>query len=130
MATPTPLKSKFNSKTSYAMPRDWNQNSHVLGDSSKGRPFGWTAGPWPGRAVGALQAGQWFCQAQGPSASPLWYLHEPKGQRPEYQETKCNYQKLSEGRACIPALCASPVVVRVPSWTQTVYICLQELCPV
>lgn len=72
---------------------------------------------------------------QATAESPLWHLQEPLGQRPEYQETKCNYRKPSGGRATAltgtrPHTVPLPGRVHVPGRTQTLYIRLRKLCPV
>lgn len=56
--------------------------------------------------------------SSGPHESPHGDLQEPKGQRPDFQGTKCNYQKLSPGRVSARGW-----------WMQTMYICLRGRCP-
>lgn len=70
------------------------------------------------------QAKLWeLCRNQGDfvtfgatAESPPWYLQEPLGQRPEYQETKCNYWKPSDGRATALAGTVSPPCTPARPW--------------
>lgn len=84
MATPTLLKLKFNGKTSYSKPRDWNQNSRTLDDGSKGRPFDLRLGPGQATLWELCRDQGDFAMLQATAESPLWHLQEPLGQRPIY----------------------------------------------
>lgn len=76
MASPTPFKPKFNSKTSYFKPETENR-IHMY---STKRPFGPTAGSWLGRAIGALKTSPGdFVKLGATSGPPLWHLPSPRG---------------------------------------------------